>query len=230
MNFIRQRTPSLTMVVLVLLGIMLLQEEITYSTTFGRLEHLIRGPEADTGILAVGWSVVRTLSVVAVAGLWILNRKAPLFKAIVGVNGLLTVGLLLNVIVLTEFVFRLTPRAVEMLLVDVLLLAVSNILIFSIWYWIIDPPGVEEIPRHEDPWDFLFPQRGGELPNYETWQPKYTDYLYLAFTSSFAFSPTDTLPLTRRAKVLMMVQSVISVVTLTGIVGGAIGMLAGSGV
>ena len=99
------------MVVLVLLGIVLLQEEITYSTTFGRLEHLIRGPEADTGILAVGWSVVRTLSIVAVAGLWILNRKPPLFKAIVGVNGLLTVGLLLNVIALTEFVFRLTPRA-----------------------------------------------------------------------------------------------------------------------
>lgn len=229
MNFIRQRTPSLSMVVLVLLGIVLLQEEISYSTTFGRLEHLIKGPEADTGALSLLWLVLRTASIVAVTLLWVLNRKPPLFKAIVGVNGLLTVGLLLNVVALADFVFRLTPQAVEVLLVDVLLLAASNILIFSIWYWIIDPPGVEEIPRLEDPWDFLFPQRGGELPNYESWQPKYTDYLYLAFTTSLAFSPTDTLPLTRRAKLLMLVQSVISVVTLTGIVGSAIGMFAGSG-
>jgi uncharacterized membrane protein len=56
----------------------------------------------------------------------------------------------------------------------------------------------------------------------------YADYLYLAFTTSFAFSPTDTLPLTRRAKMLMLLQSAISVVTLTGIAGAAINILAGS--
>ena len=64
-------------------------------------------------------------------------------------------------------------------------------------------------------WDFLFPQRGANLPHYESWPPRYTDYLYLAFTTSFAFSPTDTLPLTRRAKMLMLLQSAISIITLT---------------
>jgi predicted ribonuclease YlaK len=51
--------------------------------------------------------------------------------------------------------------------------------------------------------------------------------MYLAFTTSFAFSPTDVLPLTRRAKLLMLLQSVISIVTLTGIAGNAISILAG---
>jgi hypothetical protein len=53
------------------------------------------------------------------------------------------------------------------------------------------------------------------------------DYLFIAFTTSFAFSPTDTLPLTRTAKMLMMAQAAVSVVTLTGIAGAAINILAG---
>lgn len=217
------------MVVLVLGGILLLQEEISYSTTFGRLELLIVGADSATGFLSAVWIVLRSIAVLALVALWLLNNKQWLFKAIVGVNVLLTAGLLLNLLALLDFVFKLTPQAVELLLVDVLMLGISNILIFSIWYWIVDPPGVEEIPRADEPWDFLFPQRGSEIPNYQLWQPRYSDYLYVAFTTSFAFSPTDTLPLTRRAKFLMMMQTVISVITLTGIVGSAFGMLAGGG-
>ena len=59
-------------------------------------------------------------------------------------------------------------------------------------------------------------RRGSVLPRYESWVPRYVDYLFIAFTTSFAFSPTDTLPLTRTAKILMMAQAAISVVTLTG--------------
>jgi uncharacterized membrane protein len=110
----------------------------------------------------------------------------------------------------------------------VVLMAVSNVLIFSIWYWVIDPPGVEKVQREDAPWDFLFPQRAATVPHYENWAPKYTDYLYVAFTTSYAFSPTDTMPLTRRAKLLMLLQSVISIVTLTGIAGSAINILAGA--
>jgi hypothetical protein len=58
--------------------------------------------------------------------------------------------------------------------------------------------------------------------------PRYTDYLYLAFTTSFAFSPTDTLPLIRRAKMLMLLQSTISIITLTAIASSAVSLLAGS--
>jgi hypothetical protein len=124
--------------------------------------------------------------------------------------------------------FGFCSQAIGALMLNVVLMVLSNILIFSIWYWIIDPPGVEEVPRTDEPWDFLFPQRASSLPHYESWIPRFADYLYLAFTTSFAFSPTDTLPLTRRAKMLMLLQSAISVVTLTGIAGAAINILAGS--
>jgi hypothetical protein len=99
---------------------------------------------------------------------------------------------------------------------------------FSIWYWLIDPPGIEEVSRAEEPWDFLFPQLSSALPHYDGWVPRYADYLFVAFTTSFAFSPTDTLPLTRRAKMLMLLQAAISVVTLTGVAGSAINILAGA--
>jgi hypothetical protein len=113
------------------------------------------------------------------------------------------------------------------LLGDVVLLAVSNVLIFSIWYWIIDPPGVDGSVRDDEPWDFLFPQRAQPIPNYENWVPRYTDYIFLAFTTSFAFSPTDALPLTRRAKLLMLLQASISIITLTAIASSAINIMVG---
>ncbi len=87
---------------------------------------------------------------------------------------------------------------------------------------------MEENQREDTPWDFLFPQRASSIPHYESWMPRYTDYMYLAFTASFAFSPTDTLPLSRRAKWLMLLQATISIITLTGIAGSAINILAGN--
>ena len=133
----------------------------------------------------------------------------------------------MNMVTLLDILRGLVYQKVQPLLMDVVLLAIANILLFSIWYWIIDPPGVDDKIRDNDPWDFLFPQRAQPLPNYESWVPRYTDYIYLAFTTSFAFSPTDTLPLTRRAKMLMLLQSTISLITLTGIAGAAINILAG---
>ena len=110
-------------------------------------------------------------------------------------------------------------------MLDMVALAISNVLIFSIWYWIMDPPGIDNDTPSNAPWDFLFPQRGNVVAQYENWKPRYSDYLYLAFTTSLAFSPTDTLPLSRRAKMLMLLQSVISVTTIVFIAGVAINIL-----
>lgn len=159
--------------------------------------------------------------------LWTLNRRRALFNVIVIANTVFTVMLLLYTSVLMEVLAGLSSRSAVTLITDVALIAVSNILIFSIWYWIIDPPGVFEVQPGTRPWAFLFPQRASVLPHFESWIPRYSDYLFLAFTTSFAFSPTDTLPLTRSAKMLMLLQSTISVVTLTGIAGSAINILAG---
>jgi hypothetical protein len=106
-------------------------------------------------------------------------------------------------------------------------MGVSNILVFSVWYWAIDPPGIDKEKRTSEQWAFLFPQRAASVPTFEGWQPGYADYLFVASTTSFAFSPADALPLTRTAKMLMLLAATISVITLTGIAGSAISILAG---
>jgi uncharacterized membrane protein len=228
-DFFRNRSRSLSMVVLVLVGIGLLQSAISYTTSYGTLSRFIGIPGIEYGALPAAGLALRAAVILAVIVLWLLNRKTALFKAIIAVDALMTFGLVMNLTALVDVLFGLAPAAVRTLLIDVVLMAISSILIFSIWYWIIDPPGVEENPHEDAAWDFLFPQRAGVVPHYEAWQPRYTDYLYLAFTTSFAFSPTDTLPLTRRAKILMLLQSSISLVTLTAIAGSAINILAGGG-
>jgi hypothetical protein len=109
------------------------------------------------------------------------------------------------------------------LLLDAVLLWVSNVLTFSLWYWELDGGGPAN--RHATrcgSTDFAFPQRvlGGELE--ATWLPEYVDYLFLAFNTSTAFSPTDTMVLARRAKLLMMYQSVVSLTTIAVLAARAI--------
>jgi hypothetical protein len=226
-EFFRTRGPSLSMVVFVLLAIVLLQGSISYSTTFGAMSRFVPGLEDSP--VAGGWLGLRVILIAVALLLWLVTRKRHLFRAIIITNGLLTLGLFINMSALLDALTRFSSKAVESLIVDVFLMAVTNILIFSIWYWIIDPPGIDETKSEDAPWEFLFPQRGASLPHYESWAPRYTDYLYLAFTASFAFSPTDTMPLTRRAKMVMLLQSAISIITLTAIAGSAINILAGNG-
>jgi uncharacterized membrane protein len=161
------------------------------------------------------------------AALWALKRRRALFVCVIFANTVFTCALLLHLSGLVGVLYGSVSEAVNALMIDVVLMASTNILIFSIWYWVIDPPGFEDVAHADAAWDFLFPQRAGSIPHYESWEPGYADYLFLAFTTSFAFSPTDAAPLTKRAKMLMLLQATISVVTLTAIAGSAINILAG---
>jgi hypothetical protein len=223
-TFLRNRGPSLALVVLILFAISFAQGGISYTMTLGALRGFL---SSDLSLLTTGLIVLRFGFDAALGVLWLFKLKHALFQLIILVNAWFTLALLGHSSALVATLFGSASPAVRTLLLDVGLMAVSNILIFSIWYWIIDPPGVEEITRVDRPWDFLFPQRESSLPHYESWAPRYADYLFVAFTTSFAFSPSDTLPLTRRAKLLMLLQTAISVVTLTAIAGSAIGILAG---
>ncbi len=102
----------------------------------------------------------------------------------------------------------------------------ANILVFAIWYWELDCGGPHD--RHVKPYtstDFLFPQMAMEDRDEREWSPLFLDYLFLAFNTSAAFSPTDTLVLSRRAKVLMMLQSLISIVVVAVLISRAINTL-----
>ena len=103
----------------------------------------------------------------------------------------------------------------------------TNIVIFSLWFWDLDRggPGARAEARESHP-DFIFPQMSD--PDYapDHWHPKFFDYLYMSFTNASAFSPTDVLPLTRWAKMLMLIQSVTSLLTVGLVIARAVNILA----
>jgi uncharacterized membrane protein len=101
-----------------------------------------------------------------------------------------------------------------------------NVLTFAVWYWELDRGGAPERAAGTDPYpDFLFPQMTAPDLAPKDWRPHFADYLYLAFTNATAFSPTDTLPLSRWAKLTMMVQSAISLVTAALVIAKAVNAL-----
>ncbi len=104
----------------------------------------------------------------------------------------------------------------------------TNVIVFSLWYWDSDRGGpVQRAMGVKDRPDFLFPQMqlDDRVPGFADWEPMYVDYLYLSFTNATAFSPTDVVPLSRWAKLVMMVQATISVVTVALVIARAVNVL-----
>lgn len=104
---------------------------------------------------------------------------------------------------------------------------VTNIIMFSLLYWQLDSGGPETRLQDADAKrDFLFPQTeaAGEYVRSD-WRPEFVDYLFLGYMTSVAFSPTEAMPMSPRAKLLMMLQSVISLATILIIAARAINIL-----
>jgi hypothetical protein len=102
----------------------------------------------------------------------------------------------------------------------------TNVLLFGLWYWELDRGGPMRrmLVRDAQP-DFLFPQMTERNIAPAGWLPGLIDYLYVSFTNATAFSPTDTMPLTRIAKVLMAVQALGALVTVGLVVARAVNIL-----
>jgi uncharacterized membrane protein len=120
---------------------------------------------------------------------------------------------------------KVAPTATRLLIATGLVLA-TNVVTFALVYWQIDGGGpfgrLSENPPYPD---FQFPQTGTEGLAPPDWTPRYGDYLYVSCTNIVAFSPTDTLPLTGRAKALMGLQSFISLAVLVVVLARVINLL-----
>jgi uncharacterized membrane protein len=102
----------------------------------------------------------------------------------------------------------------------------TNIIVFGIWYWELDRGGPFNRAAGTGPHpDFLFPQMGLPEISPEHWEPRFLDYLYTSFTNAMAFSPTDTMPLSRWAKSLMALQSAIALSTTALVLARAVNIL-----
>lgn len=114
------------------------------------------------------------------------------------------------------------------------LIWMQNVIIFALWYWQLDGDGPydrEQFPSACDipSADFLFPQMTIDRSRIKgvprNWRPLFLDYLYLSFTNALAISPTDTMPLTRTAKMLMLAESLISFITVALILARSVNIL-----
>ncbi len=114
------------------------------------------------------------------------------------------------------------------LLLDAVNLWATNVIAFALWYWSIDRGGPADMTDDNDELaDFLFPQMARQAAKSgQVWTPGFVDYLFVSFTNAAAFSPTDTMPLTQRAKLLMMIQAGISILTLAIVASRAVNILA----
>jgi hypothetical protein len=102
----------------------------------------------------------------------------------------------------------------------------TNVIVFALWYWELDrggPASRARARRHHP--DLLFPQMATAHVAKHDWEPGFVDYLYVAFTNATAFSPTDTMPLTRWAKLAMMFQSAVSIVIVLLVIARAINVM-----
>lgn len=182
---------------------------------------------SDRLTLGPPW-VLLVLAVVAVVSarvfrwrrLWHLQRLTALVSLSV-----ITAAITISAALLVSALLSRSAEAMD-LLKGGALLWVSNIVTFALWYWEVDAGG----PAHRHATacgssDFAFPQTILDDAAHKTWMPDFFDYLFLAFNTSTAFSPTDTMVLARRAKAMMMYQSVVSLVTVVVLVARAINAL-----
>ena len=184
--------------------------------------------------LSVGprWLLMILVLVVAIPLVISHRRRHITVNRLLGtfLNGLVTVALISSVV---KLVIALPSRkeSPTQLLISAGSLWLSNILVFASWYWRLDGGGPHERDlrvTHEDG-AFLFPQMAlhPEAPagGKGNWTPTFVDYLFLAFNTSTALSPTDTQVLSRWAKLLMMLQSTISLTVIILLAARAINIL-----
>jgi uncharacterized membrane protein len=102
----------------------------------------------------------------------------------------------------------------------------TNVIVFGLWYWEFDRGGPVERAAGTQPYpDLMFPQMTSPELASPDWEPGFVDYLYVSFTNATAFSPTDVMPMTRWAKMTMLTQSAISVVTVALVIARAVNIL-----
>ncbi len=110
------------------------------------------------------------------------------------------------------------------LLSSAIAIFVTNIIVYALWYWEIDSPGLTSTTWSKYDKDFQFTQQ--DLPiEFPNWRPEFADYLYVSMTNAVNFAPADTRPLTRSAKMLMGSQALISVFTLAIVVARSVSIL-----
>jgi hypothetical protein len=167
------------------------------------------------------WLVPPVFEVLLLVALAWHRRRRPLEQH--GLRRMLSIALIAvvsaaNALLLVAVIASLvhgTETSGAQLLVKAVTVWATNVTAFGLWYWEFDRGGpVRRLQPDPPPPDFQFPQMENPELAAPGWNPRLVDYLYVSYTNSIAFSPTDAMPLSRWAKLLMLAESALSALTI----------------
>jgi uncharacterized membrane protein len=155
-------------------------------------------------------------------------RHSPVRRRLaMALIGLVSLVNSISVVLLCHYLLRGGKAGGHALILAGIVLWVTNVLLFGLWYWELDGGGPLHRAQEATMPDFLFPQMAEPRWGPPHWKPTLVDYMYVSFTNASAFSPTDTMPLTHAAKWLMTGQSLTALVTIGLVVARAVNILNG---
>jgi len=147
-------------------------------------------------------------------------------SAALAIIALVSIANTFSLVLLVHFLLKGGKANGHQLILSSIVIWLTNVIIFGLWYWELDRGGPGDRASGNDrPPDFLFPQMASPDVSPRGWRPNFVDYLYVSFTNATAFSPTDTMPLTPWTKVLMLVQSLASLITVALVAARAVNIL-----
>lgn len=138
----------------------------------------------------------------------------------IGLLVIITFANVTSLLLVIESLFMEAQLGGRQLLFAALSIYLTNIIVFGLWYWEMDNRFCDGVIKD---YDFLFPQDNNDQLAW--WSPSLLDYVYISITNATAFSHTDALPLTKRAKMLMSLQSLVSLLTVALILARAVNIL-----
>lgn len=177
-------------------------------------------------IYICAFEAIMLLALVVLTPRRIGNHHGPTRNLSIVLTSVMTISNVASAIKLIESLVAGSIDSANKLLLSGGSIWLANIVIFSLWFWELDRggPGARAEARKSIP-DFLFPQMASPEFSDKNWHPKYFDYFYVSVTNASAFSPTDTAPLSRWAKLLMLIQSLTSLVTVGLVIARAVNIL-----
>jgi hypothetical protein len=180
-----------------------------------------------------GWLLIAVVGLLLIPTIWAHRSGLDNLNKVLGhvVTGVVTADMIWSLYLLVAALPSHKEAPLD-LLRSAAALWITNILVFALWYWRLDAggPHARELRGVHSDGAFLFPQmtldqQAKETMGEQAWSPNFVDYLFIAFNTNTAFSPTDSPVLSRWAKLLMMVQSLISFSTVALLAARAVNIL-----
>ncbi|HLY64264.1 MAG TPA: hypothetical protein VKU60_01925 [Chloroflexota bacterium] len=153
------------------------------------------------------------------------QEAATIRMAAIGLTAIISATNVVDLALLIDSLLHGSKTEGTQLIFAAIQIWLTNVAVFALWFWELDRGGPAQRLRDPADPDFLFPQMNTKGIGPEDWRPNFVDYLYVSFTNAMAFSPTDTLPLTHWAKMLMLGQSLASMLTVAFVAARAVNIL-----